>query len=196
MVAQVQGAVLRFRSAGVDRVFIEGVPTVFFANEAQAQSWHPHYVVTSATGGAALEANLPKEQLANFHGYGWFPAVDVNRANQPPLNAQQKLCLQMLKSQGIVPSQYNDFLEAYTTCDSLFLYDRALRATNGNPAVAMVARVLERFDGAFTGSSTLSGRTVFKPNRHDAPATWRPWTYQGACSCFRYSGSEHSMPDL
>lgn len=192
-VAQAQNAVLKFRSAGVDRVLIEGVPLIFFMNQAEAQGYHPIYVIT--TGGAALEANnMPKTQLANIKGHGWFPASDVNRANQPALSSQQKLCLTMLKEGGITPTQYNDFLEAYTTCDALFLYDKVLRATGGQTALSLEKAAMEGLGSSFSGSSTLSGRTTFSATRHNAPAMWRAWNYQTACSCFRYTGPEYPTP--
>ncbi|MBV9291956.1 MAG: ABC transporter substrate-binding protein [Frankiales bacterium] len=192
--AQIQAAELSFRSKGVDRVFLEGVPLVIFAQEAQQQHWFPKYLVTSATGGGAVEPNIPAQQAANVHGAGWMPEVDVDPSNQPPKTAAQKRCLSLLLSEGIKPSQYNDFVSAYTTCDGLFLYAAALSLTRGDSAAAAAVGAITRLGTSYSAVSTYDGATYYKPTHRDAPAEYRLWSWVNGCSCFRYHGQPLRMP--
>ena len=191
--AQIQGAVLQFRQRGVDRVFIEGVPLIVFAQTAQSQGYYPGYLVTSTTGGGAIEPNVPAQQAANVHGYGWMPHIDVAPANQPPPTPQRQRCLSLLRSQGVVPSQYNDFHGAYTTCDGLFLYEAALQRTKGDDSAGAVIGAITSLGQSYAGVGLHSGRTTFSAQRRDAPTTYRPWKWVSDCRCFRFSGGEDTI---
>ncbi|HZQ84732.1 MAG TPA: hypothetical protein VFA83_07830 [Acidimicrobiales bacterium] len=191
---QIQGAVLAFRSKGVDTVVAEGIPVVVFSTSAESQGWHPRYLLTSTTGGAALEPNVPAAQAANMFGFGWFPPVDVDGANQPPLTPGQQRCLGLLKTQGMAPAQYNDFVSMYTACDALFLYEAALTATHGNASGPAVVAAIAGLGTSYGSVSTLNGRTGFSASRRDAPQEYRPWAWVASCSCFRYSGPAAPIP--
>lgn len=191
---QIQGAVLAFRSKGVDTVVAEGVPVVVFSTSAESQGWHPRYLLTSTTGGAAIEANVPASQAANMYGFGWFPPADVNGTNQPPLTPGQQRCLGLLKTQSMAPAQYNDFVSMYTSCDALFLYEAALTATHGNASGPAVVAAIAALGTGYGSVSTLNGRTGFSASRRDAPAEYRPWAWVASCSCFRYSGPAAPIP--
>lgn len=194
VVAQIQSAVLRFRSRNVDTVVAEGVPVLIFAEQAESQGWHPSYLLTSTSGGGALAGNIPAAQARNMHGYGWLPAVDVSAGHQPPATQAEQRCLDMLKSQGMVPTQYNDLLTAYTTCDGLFLYEAALTATKGNPDARSVIGAINALGTRYQSVSTLDGKASFSATRHDAPDAYRPWGWDDGCSCFVYIGPSQPLP--
>jgi hypothetical protein len=195
LVQQLNNAVLEFRSKGVNRVFVEGIPFIFFANTAQGQGWYPGYVLTSATGGAALDANpVPEDQLENIHGSGWIPYLDVSASKQPPKTAPQQRCLSLLKSVGIIPSLYNDFHAAYTTCDAMFLYEVALKATRGASSAGVVMRAIEALGSSYKGATSIDARTGFGTGDHDAVAVYRPWTWRKDCECFLYTGGPRPLP--
>jgi hypothetical protein len=191
--AQVQSAVLRFRENGVDRVFIEGVPLVVFAQAAESQAYRPGYIVTSTAGGAAVQANIPPAQAANVHGYGWMPSIDVDLRNQPPRTSSQKRCMGLLETQGIKPAQYNDYLAAFTTCDGLFLYEALLTRTNGDTAAPNIARAVGGLGTSYAGVNVYGGRTALSAGDRDAPTQYRPWAWGSSCSCFRYTGAERPI---
>lgn len=195
VVQQLNNAVLQFRSRDVDRVFIEGIPFLFFANTAEGQGWAPGYLLTSATGGAALEANpVPERQLQNIYASGWLPHMDVSRTKQPATTAPQQRCLSLLKSKGVIPQQYNDFHSAYTTCDAVFLYERALTATRGNATAALVSKAIEALGTGYAGVTAHGTKTGFGPDDHDAVTTYRPWRWQRDCDCFLYIGGPRPLP--
>jgi hypothetical protein len=178
----------------VTRVYANNnVEILLFVEDAESQAWHPGFITT--VGGASLEGNAPPDQLANVHGYGWMPEVDVNPQHQPyPPTRAQAECLSLLKSQGLIPKGYNDYLEAYTTCDAVFLYADALRLTGGSTTANRVAQAIESLGTSFQAASTYGGITDFSVSRRDAPAEWRPWAWSAGCSCFEYQGSPHAFP--
>lgn len=185
-VAQVTAAVLNFASKGVDRVYVEDIPLVLFSATAESQGYRPGYLVTSASNGNALEPNMSKAQQANVHGYGWMPMMDVTRGNQAPATPQQSRCLALLKSGGFTPTQFNDFLGAYTSCDGLFLYEAALKRTNGQSGADVVIPAITSLGTGYRGVGLYEGRTDYSGRQ--APAAYRPWRFFAECSCFRYSG--------
>lgn len=193
VVTQIQSAVLRFRSRGVDTVMVEGPATIIFATAAESQGWRPRYLLSSLSGGSAMVGNVPDAQLVNFHGFGWLPSVDVRAPQQPPPNAAQERCLEVLASQGLRPSSSGDYGTAYGTCDAFFLYEAALRATNGNSDPGAIAAAIDALGDDYQSAYTLDGRTRFG-GRHDAPALARPWAWDGGCGCFTYVGDAYELP--
>jgi ABC-type branched-subunit amino acid transport system substrate-binding protein len=192
VITQLQSAVLRFRSRGVDTVMVEGPPMIIFSSAAESQGWHPRYLATSESGGAALTGNIVPGQIVNVHGFGWLPTLDVLPVNGPPRPAAQQRCLDLLKSQGLVPTQHGDFTAALQTCDAVFLYEAALKATNGSSDPKAIAAAVDAMGDRYQSSFTLEGRTRFG-GRHDAPALARPWAWETGCSCFRYTGTAYGI---
>jgi hypothetical protein len=163
-----------------------------FAEDAESQHWHPSYLMTVA--GAAFEGNVPDDQLANFHGFGAIPSADVDPQHQPyAWNASEKRCLAMLASQGLKPKGYNDYFEAFTTCDGLFLYASALAADGGQTTAGPVVTALSSVVGKTLLSSTYDGVGRFDATQHGGPAEWRQWGWTTSCSCFQYVGAAHRI---
>jgi hypothetical protein len=201
IVAEIQNAVLRFQQNGVDTVIPVGGANQYFAKQADTQRYYPQYLITSLGDAADLESSgqgVPASQLKNFHGFGWFPTNDIAPSHQPTAPAAQqsvrRRCLDLLRSRGITMSEYVEIKVAYTTCDALFLYERALLATNGHTEPRLVRDAVLRLGTSFTSLSTLNGRTRFASGQRDAPAAWRAFNWNASCACFRYDGPERAMP--
>jgi hypothetical protein len=194
VIAQIQTAVLKFRSQGVNRIVTEGPPVLVFALEAQAQGWHPLYLLTSASGGASLQGTIPPQQEANIHGAGWMPEVDVAVAHQPSKTAPERRCLAMLKAVGFVPRQYNDFLDAYTTCDGFSLYETALERDGNSTGATQIVSAIEGLGTSWHGASMVDGATSFSATKRDAASEYRPWGWVASCRCFAYTGAARPLP--
>jgi hypothetical protein len=195
VITQIQNAVLKFRSAGVDTVLIEGPPLLIFAGAAEAQGWRPKYLASTLSGGAALPGNLPDAQAANITGIGWFSAIDVAGSRQPARTPPQERCIGLLREGGLSPSAYNDLVSAYSFCDALFLYEAALQATNGNSDVAAITAAIEAMGDSYSSASALDGRVLFQRGRHDGTVFARPWAWDAGCTCFAYTADPgFSMP--
>ena len=201
ILAEIQGAVLKFQQGGVDTVLPVGGANQYFAKQADSQRYYPQYLISSFGDAADLEGSgngVPASQLKNFHGFGWFPTNDIDVGHQPPPPAAQRAvrdrCLGLLRSRGITMTEYVEIKVAYTTCDALFLYEDALQSTNGHTAAPLVREAILNRGTTFTSLSALNGRTRFAPAQRDAPAAWRAFNWQSSCSCFLYDGAEHAMP--
>ena len=191
-VQAVQSAELRFRSSGVDTVYVEGPGAILFMNDAESQAWHPTYLISY--GGAGLQGNAPNDQLANVHGFGWLPAVDVDPGHQPARRSPaQVACLALLKAQGITLSGYNDFFGAYTMCDAFALYGQAVEHVRGTVGQDVVA-ALTRLAGSARVASTYDGVLRATAAQRGGAALWRAYGWVGSCSCFQYRGPSRPMP--
>lgn len=201
ILAEIQGAVLRFQQGGVDTVIPGGGANQYFAKQDDSQRYYPQYLISSFGDAADLEGagnSVPESQLKNFHGFGWFPTNDIDPAHRPPAPAAQRAvrdrCLSLLRSRGIVMTEYVEIKVAYTTCDALFLFEAAPRATSGHTDSRLVRDVVLRLETTFTSVSTLNGRPRLAPGQRDATAAWRSFNWQSSCACLLYDGAEHPMP--
>ena len=187
---QAGNLILQFRTAGVDRVLFmavsEGPPTFVVANAAEAQGWHPLYVLSSLAGTAVLAGQIPPDQAANVHEYGWLPMLDVNPPQWPPTNATQQRCISMLKKKGINPSSAADYSYAFNVCDAMFVYEAALKATAGSTDGPSVVAAVEALGSSYVSAMMLDGRSKFTHSQHDAPYLARYVAWDGGCSCFTY----------
>lgn len=193
VVTQLQSAALKLRSNGVDVVSVEGPALLIFAASAESQGWRPTYLASSLSGGGALAGNMPAAQAANVKGIGWLPGIDVSPSRQPPRSPSQQRCLDLLRKGGLTPSQYNDFIATYITCDALFLYEAALKATNGSSDAAKVTAAIEALGDGYQSPSALDGHSRYGRGRHDGPSFARPFAWDAGCKCFAYT-SEPGFP--
>lgn len=184
------GLVLQFKTAGVDTVFVNGVsegpPVLVISNAAEAQNWHPKYVVSTGAGLSTLGGQMPAAQAANVHGFGWVPVLDVTPDRWPAMPPASKRCTALAAAKGVKLSAATDYAFAFNICEALFVYDAALRATGGKTDGPLVGRAIEALGSSFVGPLNLDGRDTYGPNRHDAPSLARYLAWDGGCSCFTY----------
>jgi ABC-type branched-subunit amino acid transport system substrate-binding protein len=197
VVASAQSAQLQFASHGVDVVLIPNqITMLFFMQAAESQAYRPAYI--NQGGGGALEAQggaVPRAQLRNLHGYGWAPAIDVSPSRQPyAATPPQRACLDKLKRNGLVPTQFADFMLAYVTCDSLDLYARALTVTGGDPDRLTIRSALARVLPELPGRATYGGRLTTSMLQRGGPARYRESGWDDGCSCITYRGPVRAVP--
>ena len=187
-VQQIQAAVLKFRSAGVDRVYTASGALLFFSQTAENQGYHPGYVLDSNTSGGQVEAQqIPKAQLRNMKGYGWVPLTDVGPPRQLKRTPAAQHCLDLYKSAGLVPTRFNDFSNAIGTCDTYFLYKRSVEI-GGSTDAARVQAALEGLGSSYASAWTYESRFTLGVGRHDGARRYKPWAFFDDCSCFKYTG--------
>jgi hypothetical protein len=195
--SDMQSAVLKFQTNGVNKVVfvsgsVESNMLLYFATAAESQSYHPGYALTSAAAAALQEANTPKAQLANAVGLGWMPSLDSSHV--PPLLPAGRRCLQDLqKAAGLTPQSPADRVYAFGACDTVGLYDAALRATHGDPNVSGVLASVAALRTGFAGATSYGERTDFSAGRRTGPAQGRIFAWSTGCTCFDYTGSPVSL---
>jgi hypothetical protein len=141
---------------------------------------------------AVQEANTPKTQLANAVGLGWMPSIDSSRV--PPVLPGTRRCLQDLqKGAGIAPQSPADRVYAFGACDTVSLYDAALRATHGNADVSRVLAAVSALRMAFPAATSYGEKTDFSNGRRTGPAQGRIFAWSTGCGCFDYTGSPVSL---
>ena len=196
--ADLSSAQLAFASSGVDRVMMYGVSEgpglAQFAVTAESQGYRPGYIVSSLANLALNNGTVPPAQARNIHGFGWLPMEDVPVADYGPLNANQKRCLSLLKSQGIKPAATADYVYAWQICEPFFLYEASLKATGGRTDLESVVAGIRGLGSSFESITNLGGQALHGPGRSDAIAAARPLVYAEACGCWKYTGTARPVP--
>lgn len=188
-------AELKFSSDGVKAVYGSAVVVLLFSAAASSQNYHPLYL--TGIGGAALEPNMPKGQVENVHGFGWMPAEDVAPNHQPyGRTAAQTACLKMLNAAGLKPQKFNDFMIAYTTCDAVSMYARALDIAKGDIRQTAILPALTEAMVGFKGAVTYGGGLINVPKQRGGAALYRHYRYTSGCSCYTYTGPTYAMPRI
>ncbi len=196
LAADMQSAVLRFQTDGITHVTLvsggaEGNLLLFLAAAAEAQGYHPTYLVTSVAAPTVQEANTPRGQLANVVGLGWLPTIDTTRAQ--PATAAQSECLADLQKGGLTPSSGTDRYFGFSTCDTFALADRALRTSRGATDLPTLSAAIHSLGSGFRAAATYAGATSFSGSRRGGPSTGRLFAWSTGCGCFDYTGSPFTL---
>jgi hypothetical protein len=199
-IQEVQNAILRMRAARVDTIMphsvSEGPGVLVFSVEASSQNWSPTYIVSSLVNAAVLGSQMPAGQAAMMHGYGWLPVQDTPPAKWlPSVTPSGKRCIAMVRKEGLTPSSAADYSYVLNVCEALFVYERALRATNGHHDGSLIKPAIEAA-GRFDSAINLEGGSVLSRTVHDAPSRVRHFAWDGECRCFVYTGGSRPMPEV
>lgn len=187
--ASVSNAVLRFRTAGIDRVmFIEGVGLIpfLFMPQAENQGYRPRYAIHSSDQASWIVNNAPPAQFQGAVGMGWIVPNDVPLALDPGGNPTRDLCLGIYRSARIdvLTDRFREH-SALAICEHLLFLTAALaRAPELSPAGLRIG--VESLGTSFR--SPLNFATAFGSRRHDGAAAVRPMAYDASCNCFHYTG--------
>jgi len=191
----VSNDVLRFRSAGVDRVMFvsdnESVLLLLFASAAASQSYSPGYLLSSAAQAQALRSQLPASQQPQLHGVGQLPFGDTDGAPLRPVDVR---CRDLAHAGGVSPASYADYGVVMFECGPLLLLDAALRASHGVATAGALVSAIDGLGEAFQGPGLVGGATAFSSSRHDGPDQVRVFAYQAGCTCMRYTSAPRPAP--
>lgn len=192
ILSDLQNAVLQFKAAGADNVLFismaEASTMYFFTQAAEPQGYRPRYVVSSIAWLAQYGSQMPAQQRANVHGYGWLPSVDLLPAQWPSLPGPAQRCLTTLKSKGQAPTQAREHFNAFGLCEAFFLYEKALTATGGKTDARPLIAAVEQLGSGYVSSINIEGRSEYGRSRRDAAAAARHFAWGSECNCFAYLG--------
>ncbi len=181
--------VLRFRSAGVDRVIPLGQSPLFVMNAAESQGYRPFYAMNSGFGpGALLETAAPKAQLKGAAGIGWSKFLDIGAGTRPPASSpNETLCFDLMRKAGEQSTSATTQAFQLSLCNVLmFLKAGADRFGVTPDLLDTIATRGLVFPPADTYAITM------RPRRADGVAAYRDVVFEDACSCFQYVGGEHA----
>jgi hypothetical protein len=194
MGAQLQNAIIQFRSKDVNRVifneYASQIP-FFFLTQAEEQDFRPRYGFTSVNLPGTLEQQGAREQLLNAVAVSWLPAQDVHLRTQDPRTGTggiHEKCIKWVNENG-----YKSASRLYvgTFCDSLLFLQKSLALTNNITPEGLWAASAKL---GTTYESPYTWKTKFGPGRTDGASHVRIAKYdgkpcEGADGCFRYQGS-------
>jgi hypothetical protein len=186
--AQVQSAVLPFRSAGVDRVMFlstwESLALLFFDKQATSQSYPVGYALTSNAAIAVNASNFSPTSLAHMQGVGWWPAADIDKAPVTPPAAR---CNAMAAAEGLDAGSSANRVLIDLVCDPFLMLEAALGHVPATVSAPAVVAAVEGLGRSFASSTTIGGATALSATHRDQVVTYQRFGYQASCSCFRYS---------
>ena len=189
---QSNSAVLRFRSAGVDRFIPAFYSPLYFMLGAERQGYRPYYSLSSNDApGALLEGLAPQNQLEGSAGMGWQPYLDIGKGKRPAaISPRETLCFELMAKAGQQAS--SPLVKGFQAqvCDLLF-YLKDLSAKRPDMPADL-----------FTSGRVALGSTYVSPatyrvdvsKRSDGMAGFRPLAYLEDCECFQYVGPVVATP--
>lgn len=189
---QSNSAVLRFRSAGVDRFIPAFYSPLYFMLAAERQGYRPYYSLSSNDGpGALIEGLAPANQLEGSAGMGWQPYLDIGKGKKPgPISTRETLCFELMAKAGQQASSTLVKGFQVQVCDLLFyLKDISEKRPDMPRDLLTSGRVA-------LGSTYVSPATyrVDVSRRTDGMAGFRPLAYLEDCECFQYVGPVVATP--
>ncbi|MDP9102240.1 MAG: ABC transporter substrate-binding protein [Actinomycetota bacterium] len=181
-IAQIQSAVLKFRSAGVTHVMSSAIPGgvgVAFLPAAKSQHYYPRYGLTSFDA----ISGMPADQMVDALAVGWW-LHDVDAAHEIA-NPTTKLCRKIFAKNGSASTRSQELL-AFAYCDFLLLLDETSKALDPAAPIsgAALARLLDRTGPSYASSRNLA--TVLTSARRDGASGLRPLRFDGPCACWVY----------
>ena len=187
----VQSAELKMHADGVDTVAITDIPLVVFAEDAESQQWHPHYLASE--GAASYQTYLPADQVKNIHAAGWEPSYDLDSQHQPPLTPAEQTCLAAIKRGGLTNQVVSERVAYFSLCGSVLLYTRVVAAAQ-SLATPDVLRATNAIGRAFVNPMLLGGQSLLAQGKHAAAVQYRSILLDASCNCFLYHGPARPLP--
>lgn len=194
--ADVSGAVLRFRSEGVNLVVFSSasaIPPLLFMRQADSQGWSPNYAMTDADDTNTLGQYAPRSQTSKIWGVGAQPISNV-AVDQHPHSAQEQRCLAIMRKGGENDTNRRSSLTAEPYCEALWDFEVVAKRVTGS-------LTSDAFRAAFPGvgktyKPVMTFSVDFANGRHDNAATYRTMAWKPSCSCVGYTGPPQAVPPL
>jgi hypothetical protein len=194
-------AVLNFRTKGIDHVIVLDGPAgvasgailwIEWSRQADSQQYYPRHGLNSTSGFNALASDIPKKEMENSVGIGWFPSLEETSTDwaNTPLSPQGKLCMQIMKDAGQQQSGANAQAIQFAICDNAFfmkeVFDPITGPLNQQTALAAINAVGTRHQ------SLMTFGVDFTPDKHDAAYLVRNMAFQDGCTCYRYTSQPYN----
>jgi hypothetical protein len=191
----VSSAVLSFKAAGIDHVFIQDGPaglfggaglTLLFLNNAKAQNYYPRYGfnANNVPGYSVFPADEQHGMLAvDFTDY--MPSQDDGMTP----NAARQRCLSIMQKYGVTPSDQNTYGTAAGACDQIWFIEDLLKRA-AEPTLRGVLAAAEGLGTSYRSPFVYGTR--LGPGRHDGGELARNSRYDDSCQCMRYTSKPYA----
>jgi ABC-type branched-subunit amino acid transport system substrate-binding protein len=180
--AAVAAVVSRFKSEGIDAVFATGNFYVNggFMTEAEAQDYHPTYVMSDLSEGTddLILLFAPAEQLESAIGASWKA-----KPPEPVTTEAGQACLESYAPDASTATQE---IGAAQTCELLDLLRQGLEGAGDSPTRG---RFIEAMEGLSDLTTSGGGRGSFGPDDHSMPDQVRLVRFDlEGCGCWTAEG--------
>jgi len=192
-IAEIQNAVLRFKSRDVTHVLlydVNGTITTFFLRQADSQEYTPFYGLESDSHLEFQNLNVPHRQLAKAVAVGWRHQEDVTNAK--PANASERLCLDILRKAAVELPDVGSTAQAIMLCDMWFFLKAGFDAAPA-PNVDGFRLGVEGLGQRFLSPRTYVTRFA-RGRTPDGVAATRNVAYRMSCECWELKGKLRSLP--
>ena len=186
--ADVSGAVLRFRSEGVNLVVFSSasaIPPLLFMRQANSQGWAPYYALTDADDSNTLGQFVPRKQREQISGVGAQPISNV-AVDQHPHSAVEERCLAIMRAGGENDQNRRSNLTAEPYCEAVWDFEAVAKRVSG-PLTSGAFR--SAFPSVGTSyAPVMTFKVDFANGRHDNAAAYRDFAWKKDCDCIGYTG--------
>jgi hypothetical protein len=190
----ISSAVLAFRQAGIDHVFIsDGAAGIFtgagltllFLQNAKSQQYYPRYGFN--TNNSPDFSSHPQDELVGMVAVDSFDTAPSNDAGIA-LNPQRERCFAIMRKKGLPVGQSQTQSVAIGSCDYAWFAEAIIKRAGGTLLPAMIS------GGEALGTSYRSpysyGNRV-GPGQHDGVALFRNEQFDSGCSCLKYTSKPY-----
>ncbi len=189
--AAVSNAVLAFRQAGIDHVFIGDGPagiftgvglTLLFLQNSQSQNYFPRY---GFNGNNAPDFEQhPPEQLVGMIAIDSFDEA-ASKDEGIALNPVRERCFAVMKKKGLPVGQSQTQGVAVNACDVVWFAEAVLERSTAGTTLPSLIEAAESLGTSYR--SPLSYGNRLKRGQHDGVALFRALKYDDGCSCIVYT---------
>ena len=190
----ISSAVLAFRQAGIDHVFISDGPagiftgaglTLLFLQNAKSQNYYPRYGFNS--NNAPDFQSHPQDQLVGMIAIDSF---DTSPANDEgiALNPQRERCFEIMRKKGLRVGQAQTQSVAIGSCDIAWFSEAIINKARSTLLPDMIA------GGEALGTSYRSPYSYgnrLAPGQHDGAALFRNLQFDSGCNCLKYTSKPY-----
>lgn len=152
-------------------------PLIFMSRAAEDQQFRPNWGVGSEHLPSSAANFSPARQMENVTVMGWIPSSDI--FDDSDQSTPGTTCREIMEEAGQTGGA--------PVCEVFFFLRAALEHATVLSPEGLEQAVGSLGDG-YKSVMTLGGATSFGPGVHGGAAYARPATWDGACSCFKYSG--------
>ncbi len=192
--ADVSGAVLRFRSDGVNLVMFSSasaIPPMLFMRQANSQGWAPRYALTDADDSNTLGQFVPRSQAEKIVGVGAQPISNV-AVREHPHSDVEKRCLAIMRAGGENDTDRRSNLTAEPYCEALWDFEAVAKRVIGTLTADAFRNAFATVGKAYAPVMTFS--VDFANGRHDNAAQYKEFAWKTSCSCIGYTSGLEPVP--
>jgi hypothetical protein len=198
VVAQIQNAVLKFNTDGVDHVILDdgnGSLSLIFHNYAYSQRYFPRYGGSTGNAWQVLlsAGTIQAATLAGAIGVGWQPIFDLpyKGGDGPVSNPARQRCLALFAGAGMPASDGGVAGGQAEGCDVAYFLPTVLQGHTGPLNASVVAQRVDALGSSYPLASGLGSR--FAPDKHDGAGAVSVMRFDSGCSCVTYVGAPRPL---